>query len=120
MNYSTFYYHTTKSSSSSLHPHIDRLNPSIYPDFPMPPRTPSDIATHLHTLYTSLHTQNIIDADKLALQRQRIPQWVDRYTAFDLEIIVLDVMVEYGQLSDATRRARTKELRAVYHGVCST
>ena len=86
----------------------------------MHPRTPSDIATHLHTLYTSLHTQNIIDADKLALQRQRIPQWVDRYTAFDLEIIVLDVMVEYGQLSDATRRARTKELRTVYHGVCPT
>lgn len=83
-------------------------------------RSPADIATHLHTLYTSLHAQNIIDADKLALQHQRIPQWVERYTAFDLEIIVLDVMVEYGLLTDATRRARTKELRALYQGVCPT
>ena len=83
-------------------------------------RSPADIATHLHTLYTSLHAQNIIDADKLALQHQRIPQWVERYTAFDLEIIVLDVMVEYGLLTDATRRARTKALRALYQGVCPT
>ena len=83
-------------------------------------RSPADIATHLHTLYTSLHAQNIIDADKLALQHQRIPQWVERYTAFDLEIIVLDVMVEYGLLADATRRARTKALRALYQGVCPT
>ena len=83
-------------------------------------RSPADIATHLHTLYTSLHAQNIIDADKLALQHQRIPQWVERYTAFDLEIIVLDVMVEYELLTDATRRARTKELRALYQGVCPT
>lgn len=78
-------------------------------------RSPADIATHLHTLYTSLHAQNIIDADKLALQHQRIPQWVERYTAF-----VLDVMVEYGLLTDATRRARTKALRALYQGVCPT
>ena len=83
-------------------------------------RSLSHIAAHLNSLYTSLYTQNIINADKLALQRKRIPLWVERYTAYDLEIIVLDVMVEYGQLSDTTRRMRIKKLQEIYKSVCPT
>ena len=91
----------------------------------MPVRTSAEVLAQIKTLYMDLYNdpKQAKKLDRPLPDRMELLNTWTRYSAYELEQLLVDIMEKYGPpqgLSKAKARERVADLREAYRDVCKT